>query len=190
MKSENVLIKAGVVMTFLLSIIFSLYAVKHDGEPVLLAKQLAYEKWSQNNLFMNTLERYNEIYYRLDQHHDKKALAYVEMISTDLFVFPSKRSDRTTISVLLPAPKEAGKKITDNKPYVLKEIYISFDNGIHDALKYIIDGRKGGIRQPPPFWSLQTGQLLEYVKTGNAAQLLPLGAVRESALAGVQLSPD
>jgi hypothetical protein len=192
MKSENVLIKVGLVMIILLSIFFSLYAVKHDEEQVLLAKQIAYEKWSQNNLFMNTLERYNEIYHRLDQHHDKKALAlaYVEMITTDLFVFPSKRSDGTTISVLLPAPKEPGKKITDNKPYVLKEIYISFDNGIHDALKYVIDGHKGGIRQPPAFWSLQTGQLLEYVKTGNAAQLLPLGAVRESALAGVQLSPD
>jgi hypothetical protein len=141
MKNENVLIKVGVVMTFLLSILFSMYAVKHDEEQALLAKQIAYEKWSQNNLFMNTLERYNEIYYRLDQHHDK----------------------------------EAGKKITGNKPYVLKEIYISFDNGIHDTQKYVIDGRKGGIRQPPPFWSLQTGQLLEYVKTGNAAQLLPLG---------------
>jgi hypothetical protein len=177
MKSENLLVKVGVVVIVLLSVVFVIYASNHDEEQALIAKQLAYKKWSQNDLFMNTLERYNEIYHRLPQHHEKKALAlaYVEMITTDLFLFSSKRSDRATISVLLPAPNDAGKKTTGNKPYVLQEIHIGDDNGIHDALKYVIDGRKSGVHQPPPYWSSHTSQLLEYVKTGINMNLLPSG---------------
>lgn len=167
----------GVVGIVLLMVVFVIYAANHDEEQALIAKQLAYEKWSQNDLFMNTLDRYNEIYHRLDQHHDKKALAlaYVKMITTDLFLFPSKRSDRATISVLLPAPNVADKKTSINKPYVLTEIHIGFDNGIHDALKYVIDGRKSGVRQQPPYWSAATSQLLEYVKTGINTDLLATG---------------
>jgi hypothetical protein len=174
MKSENFLVKVGVVVITLLSVVFVIYAANHNEEQALIAKQAAYEKWSKNDLFMNTLERYNEIYHRLEQHHDKKALAlaYVKMITTDLFLFPSKRSDRSTISVLLPAPNEAGKTTTSNKPYVLTEIHIGFDNGIHEALKYVIDGRRSGAHQPPPYWSSETSQLLEYVKTGINMDLL------------------
>lgn len=150
---------------FLLFLAFVINIAQPDDEQEAIAKQLAYEKWSRNDLFMNTLERYNEVYRRLDRRSDKEALAlaYVKMITKDLFLFTSKNRDSPTLSVLLPAAKEGDI----DKPFVLQQIYIGADNGIHDALKFLVDSRRRSVYQPPPFYSPDTERLMEYIKTGE-----------------------
>jgi hypothetical protein len=173
MNKDTILSSAVVGGIFLLSLALVIYADEHDEKQAVIAKQLAYEKWSQNNLFMNTLERYNEIYFKLNSQHEKEALAvaYVEMLTQDLFLFPSKRAKQTTLNILLPSVRKVEGKLIDHKPYVLQEIHIGSDNGMYEALKYLMRGHRSGINEPPPFILSQTGYLLEYIKTGNQGVL-------------------
>lgn len=169
MNKDTIFTTVVVSGMFLLSLVLVIFADGHEEEQAAIAKQLAYEKWSQNDLFMNTLERYNEIYHRLSEQRDKEALAraYVEMLTTDLFLFPSKNRKEATLSVLLPAAKEGDI----NKPFVLQQMYIGADNGIYDALKHLIVGSKRGLHQEPPYYSPDTDLLMEYIKTGSQLSL-------------------
>lgn len=159
----------------------------YSKEQYTIAKQIAYEKWSNKERFLSTLSRYNEIYHRLASDHSKKDLAsaYVKMLTDDLFLFPSKRSSKSTVSVLLPAGKtKQPGEVTVEQPYVLQEIYIGADNGLYDALRTLIRGREVGYQQPP-FVAWETSQLLEYIKTGDQGILKVLEkgeAVGEAAL--------
>ena len=127
------------------------------------AKLLAQAKWVKNDLFINSLTRYNEIYHRLKHRHDKEALAvaYLSSITKDLFLFPNKSGN---FNVLLP-------DITVKANYVLKEIKVGPDNGLYNALQYMLNRSKRSF-QPPPFYSQHTNQLLRYIITGQEVQFL------------------
>lgn len=159
------------------SLVIGLVLANYAEEQDSLAKQIAYEKWSKKELFLSTLSRYNEIYHRLVSDHDKKnlALAYVEMLTDDLFLFPSKRSDKSTVSVLLPAGEiKQPVELSVEQPFVLQEIYIGADNGLYDALRSLMRGRNRGMHEPPPFVGIETMQLMAYIKTGDQRILTAL----------------
>lgn len=122
------LVCAGI---FGLIYIVSLFQEQEDPQALLIAQQ----KWVQNDLLLNSLQRYTDVYQQLKNPEDKKILAkiYVKKITRYLLMFPAK--DGSTIRVVLPEQSENNKTVM-----VLKEIKLgTTDNGLFKAFQEVLD---------------------------------------------------
>jgi hypothetical protein len=129
---------------------------EEDPQAILLAQQ----KWAQNDLLLNSLQRYTAVYQKLDRAVDKKALAlsYVQRITKDLLMFPSK--DGARVRVVLPT-----QTVDNTTVMVLKEISLgTSDNGLFKAFRNVLDPAP---RREPPIYIAEVDQLLRYVISGN-----------------------
>lgn len=152
---NKMVLKTAVTLAILLVFGLGIYVGLSEPDQDQKARAIAQQKWAQNNLFLNTLNRYNEVYHGLKRRRDKEALAvaYLSKITKDLFLFPSKDG---AVNVILPDVKV-------NAGYVLQEIKVGPDNGLYTALHYMLNRYKGGFK--PSLLSSHTALLMEYIIT-------------------------
>lgn len=155
------IITAGVFAMVMLAAVLQ---EEEDPQAILLAQQ----KWAQNDLLLNSLQRYTAVYQKLDRAVDKKALAvsYVQRITKDLLMFPSK--DGASIRFVLPAKTEDNITVM-----VLKEISLgTSDNGLFNAFREVLAPKP---HREPPIYIAEVDQLLRYVISGNGNTAMVAG---------------
>lgn len=162
------IIGGGIVLMIVLAAI-----LKANEDPQ--ARLLAQQKWVQNDLFLNSLERYIETYGNLEQEADREALAlgFVKRVTKDLLMFPAK--DGESISVILP--EQSGDKTT---VMVVKEIRLgTSDNGLFQAFQDVLDQSRHGAHKPPIYMP-KVDRLLAYVITGKGSESRESGVVHHN----------
>ena len=127
------------------------------------AKLIAQQKWAQNDLLMQTLTRYAEVYQKLERQSDKDVLAfkYVDRLTNDLFLYPPKPGG-DKLKVILPDQMDASI-------YVLSEIKLTSDLGLFNAYQYSVNRYKGTYK-PAPIYSPDTNRLMNYIMTGEEGE--------------------
>ena len=150
------LIAAGVALVSLMGLVLF-----YQPKPTPQAQRLAQQQWVKNDLLIQSLGRYLEVYQQLTQQRDKDALAlaYVTRITQDLMMFPAK--DNTSIRVVLPQQTQTKTAATI---MVLREIHLgSTDNGLLQAFQQY-NQLKHHLLEP---YDTKTMSLLVYVLTGK-----------------------
>ena len=152
---------------FVMVILVAVLQKEEDPQAILLAQQ----KWAKNDLLLNSLQRYTDVYQKLNRTVDKEALAlgYVQRIAKDLLMFPAK--DGVNIHVVLPAQAKDNTTVI-----VLKEIRLgTTDNGLFKAFRKVLDPKPLSATNRPPIYLKEVERLLSYVITGGGSEVVVAG---------------
>jgi hypothetical protein len=156
------LVSVGLISIAIFAMVILAAVLQHKAEDP-QATILAQQKWAKNDLLLNSLQRYTDVYQKLDNDTKKQALAlgYVQHITKDLLMFPAK--DSASIRVVLPQKAEDNTTVM-----VLKEISLgTSDNGLFKAFRVVLDAEQRSASYNPPVYIEEVVVLLEYVVTGE-----------------------